>query len=87
MELESEWRILPLDHRIIPSYHLGAIPFLGQILVFGGVFITSRRMYVLTEEGEVLKDLSKDPLIPQHMCSKPYIAKEGRIYTIIVGGG
>ena len=41
----------------------------------------SYNMYSFSEEGELLQDLTTDPLIPGYMCSGSFMVKSGEIYA------
>ena len=85
LETESDewWRILPVDERMAKTYHLGAALFKeDEIVLFGGHQGTSFNMYLLDEEGQIIQDMSKDPLIPGWMCQDTFVVEEGRIFAV-----
>ena len=41
---------------------------MDRIILFGGSCHASYNMYSLSEEGELIEDLSADPIIPGIMC-------------------
>ena len=54
----------------------------GKIVVFGGDSYASQINWTLSDEGELEKDLSHDPLIPGAMCVRCYEVKAENIYAI-----
>ena len=49
--------------------------------MFGGESEGTYMTQVLSEEGELIEDLSSDPLIPGYKCQSSYLIREGKIYT------
>ena len=82
MECEANWRTLPLDSRIAKTYHIAGVSFRSKIMLFGGVSSASYNMYALSEEGELVDDLSEDPLIPGFMVRGCSLVQEGKIYAV-----
>ena len=67
LDWETEWRLVPLFYQIAKTSYLPAVSFEGRILLFGGIEPTCLSTYVFSEEGELEKDLTSDPLIPSGM--------------------
>ena len=66
----DSWKTLPFDYEIAPTFSLAAVLYMGEICVFGGPSNGSKRlhsMFIFTEAGELVRDLSDDPLIPRDM--------------------
>ena len=72
--------MLPLDGRIQENHYLVAVHFQGQVIVFGGEY--DYNMYRFTEEGDLIEDLSRDPLIPGEMLWGSYTSQEGKIKAV-----
>ena len=79
---EGEWKTLPLNGKIAKTYHLAAVPYLSRVMLFGGASHASYNMYKLDEEGNLLEDLSGDPLIPGAMCQGSFVVEEGKLYAM-----
>ena len=65
LELEGEWRSLPLDKRVSKAFQLAAVSLRNSILVFGGLASTQHKMEVFSEEGGLLKGERKLELMPK----------------------
>lgn len=74
--------ILPLDDRVAKCSQLAAVSYSGKIVLFGGEDYTRCMMNILSEEGELEKDLSRDPLIPGGMCQGTFITQDKVIYAV-----
>ena len=72
LQTELEWRTLPLNDKIVETFHLAATQYGNKIVLFGGFSLASYNTYILSEEGKVEQDLSQDPLIPGAMCRGTY---------------
>ena len=79
MDSEAEWRLLPLKEQISKACHLTGVSFRRSILVFGGEDPASYRMYFFSEEGEMVEDLSSDPLILGGMCQGSVVIERGQV--------
>lgn len=55
------------------------VSFRGEILLFGGN--ASFNMYIFSEEGDFISDLSEDPLIPGDVGQGSVISQKGRVYA------
>ena len=55
---------------------------MDRIFLFGGTNYASYNLYSLTEEGELIEDLSADPIIPGSMCIGSFTVLEGKIYAV-----
>ena len=82
MGKEGEWQVLPLNENIAKTCDLAAVALSGKILLFGGSSNASYNMYLLSEEGALLEDLSGIPNIPGYMCTGPVVVQEGKIYVV-----
>ena len=82
MDCEGKWKTLPLNENIAKTWHLAGVEFQGRIVVFGGVSCVSYNMYTLSEEGELLDDLSADPLVPGFMVRGSVAVTDGKIYAV-----
>ena len=55
---EGEWKTLPLNDTIAKTFSLACVQLEDKIIVFGGESAASYNMYILSEEGELVGDLS-----------------------------
>ena len=65
---DREWRTLPLNDQMAKTYDLAATQYGNKIVLFGGDNHATFNTYIYSEEGELERDLSEDPLIPGRMC-------------------
>ena len=61
---------------------LAAVSFLSRIYLFGGANYEVGNMHEFSEEGEFLRDLSSDPLIPAGMCKGTYAVQKRKMYAV-----
>ena len=59
---------------------MGAVGFWGEVMVFGGQ--TEYDMYAFSGEGELITDLSGDPLIPGCMCYGTTLVRQRKMYAL-----
>ena len=60
---------------------IAGVSFIGRVVVFGGLTSGRQKMYEFSEEGELLKDLSKDALTPTKMSKETYVVHRDKIYA------
>ena len=77
---DQEWRIVSLNEKMAKTDHLCAVSFEDKIVVFGGTIAASYSSYILSEKGELLKDQSKEALIPEDSGS--FTVKDNKIWTV-----
>ena len=51
---EESWRIIPFTFKVSATSHLTAVEYLGHILVFGEAPQSRYKIYIFTEEGDLL---------------------------------
>ena len=61
---------------------LGAASFEGNIVLFGGTIYGNQVTYKLSEEGDIVEDLSSNPMIPVFMNVRSFIVQSGAIYAL-----
>ena len=66
--------------KIQKSRGMGAVGFRGEVMLFGGQ--TEYHMYALSEEGELIADLSDDSLIPGYMCNGTTLVTKRKMYAL-----
>ena len=81
-DTEEKWKTLPLSERLARTFHLDAVSLGGKLILFGGRSYESYHSYIVSEEGEIEKDLLVNPFIPGGMCSGSFTLQRGRIFAI-----
>ena len=78
---EGKWKSLPLNNSVARGYNLVAVSFWNEITLFGGYLNGIYKMHSFTEEGELQRDLSSDPLIPGYMSRGAFVEQGGRMWA------
>ena len=78
----SEWIRLPLNETVKKLDNMAAVPFQGNVVVFGGNCDAGHSMYLFGDDGKLKQDLSSLESIPGGMSQSPYVVHNGKIFTI-----
>ena len=78
---DDKWSLLPIDSRVAATQQLVAVSYEESIIVFGGTQLSTYCMYLFSQNGEFLCDMSSLPDIPGFMCQGVTVASEGKIYA------
>lgn len=68
--------------KVAKSANLAAAPYLDSVIVFGGRHESDRVTFMLSEEGEVKTDFSKDSLIPIFMNLRAFTIRNGKVRAV-----
>ena len=72
--------MLPLKDEFPGSFHLAAVSFQNNIFVFGGY--APPIMYIFTEEGDLVEDLSDKLGFPTEMGCGSYAVRNGKMFAV-----
>ena len=76
----KEWTVVPDSKPIDPLSNLASVTLNGKILLFGGTD-SKQSMYILSEEGELLEDLSYITTTPGYMNQGYFMVIKERIFA------
>ena len=81
-ERECEWRVVAFTFKVSPTSHLSAVEYMGHILVFGEAPQSRHKIYIFTEEGEMLEERSQGTIVSGQVSMGSSVVQRGKVYCI-----